>query len=176
MIDTPSNWEILWHQHPPSEMAVNHARASSDEHIEHCTATCLCGEVRAFIQVSWFAVKFQYHVALVVKGRTPLLRKLRCFERRPDAVWEIPFGKARLGPIRFTIKRIERFDSKSQFLGESWIDDSPKWVLLQKELIHESRIYSNPISFDALNAAQRNGETVFSEPRVADAEFPSEYL
>ena len=59
MIDTPSNWEILWHQHPPSEMAVNHARASSDEHIEHRTATCLCGEVRAFIQVSWFAVKFQ---------------------------------------------------------------------------------------------------------------------
>ena len=30
--------------------------------------------------------------------------------------------------------------------------------------------------FDALNAAQRNGETVFSEPRVVDAEFPSEYL
>ena len=29
--------------------------------------------------------------------------------------------------------------------------------------------------FDALNAAQRNGETVFSEPRVVDAEFPSEY-
>ena len=30
--------------------------------------------------------------------------------------------------------------------------------------------------FDALNAAQRNGQTVFSEPRVVDAEFPSEYL
>ena len=30
--------------------------------------------------------------------------------------------------------------------------------------------------FNALNAAQRNGETVFSEPRVVDAEFPSEYL
>ena len=176
MIDTPSNWEILWHQHPPSEMVVNHARASSDEHIEHRTATCLCGEVRAFIQVSWFAVKFQYHVALVVKGRTPLLQKLRCFELCPDAIWEMPFGKARLGPIQFTIKRIERIDSKSRFLGESWIDDSPKWVLLLKESIHESRIYSNPIRFQCLDAAQRNGETVIAQPRVVDAEFPSEYL
>ena len=51
-----------------------------------------------------------------------------------------------------------------------------QWILLLKESIHESRIYSNPIRFRCLDAAQRNGETVFAQPRVVDAEFPSEYL
>ena len=32
-------------------------------------------------------------------GGRPLIRKLRCFERRADAVWEMRLGKARLGPV-----------------------------------------------------------------------------